>query len=161
MSMRNVLGVLEDEEDRLWGTFAAAVELATRERARLTLVKTYEPPQHYMWCAPFAVGGLFVAPDTDPQVEAGRLLARAAEFVPMDIPVTTMVLGIDAHRELRRLVACGAYDALVADADFMRHSRRLSRECRRDGVETVLVPATPHTGPELAPAARLAPVARG
>ena len=160
MSMRNVLGVLEDPDDRLWSTFAAAVALADAERARLTLVKTYTAGHLCMWCGPFAAGGIYVPPDSeDPQATAGRALARAAEFVPMEIPVTTMVLGLETERELRRLVERGAYDALVASDELWRHSRRLRRECQRDGVEIVGV--TPGPGHE--PGARdlPAPVTTG
>jgi hypothetical protein len=152
MSMRNVLGVLEDQKDRLWSTFEAAVELADTERARLTLVKTYEPPRCYMWCGPFAVGGLCVPPDCEPEVDAGRLLARAAEFVPMEIPVTTMLLGLETQRELRRLVQSGAYDAVVASEPLLRRSRRLRRECRRDCIQTFAVAPTPSQEPGSVPA---------
>ncbi len=152
MSLRNVVGVLEDQEDRLWSSFAAVVALAERERARLTLVKTRELDRHLTWCTPFTAG-VYVPPDTtDPLVRAGRLLARAAEFVPMEIPVTTIVLGIETERELRRLVAGGAYDAVVIDAKRLRRVRRLARECRRDGVTLLGVPATPHRSPDERPA---------
>jgi hypothetical protein len=148
MSMRNVLAVLEDEEDRLWSSFDVAVGLAEREHARLTLVKTSELEHHLIWCAPFNAG-IYVPPDaTDPLVRAGRLLARAAEFVPMTIPVTTIVLGIETERELCRLIASGAFDAVVGDAKRLRHARRLRRECGRDRVELVTVQAVPHRRPE-------------
>ncbi len=144
MSMRNVVGVLEDDPDRLWSTFASAVALAERERARLTLVKTLETGKVYVWCVPFAAGGVYIPPEEDPGVQAGRLLARAAEFVPMEIPVTTQVLGLDTERDLRRLIGSGAYDAMVADERFLRHRRKLRRDCRRAVVEIVGVTATPH-----------------
>jgi hypothetical protein len=140
MSMRNVLGVLEDKSDRLWSTFEAAVALADEQRARLTLVKTRDSRQLGRWCACVGFGGVYVPPEQDdPCVTAGRLLARAAEFVPMQIPVTTLVLGLDTERELRRLVESGAYDAVVATERLLRHARGLRRECRRDCVETVEV----------------------
>ena len=151
MCMRNVLGVLEDGGDRLWSTFEAAVDLADRERARLTLVKTWTPVQYFSWCGPFAVGGLYVPPETEPSVAAERLLARAAEFVPADIPVTTMLLSMETERDLRRLICGGAYDAVVADERFLRHARRLRRERGRDGVETRAVHATAHPQPEARP----------
>jgi hypothetical protein len=147
MSMRNVVGVLEDEPDRLWSTFASAVELADRERARLTLVKTLETGRAYVWCVPFGAGSVYLPPDEDPGVHAGRLLARAAEFVPMEIPVTTLVLGLDTERDLRRLISRGDYDAVVANERFLRHRRKLRRDCRRAVVEIVAVAATVRPDP--------------
>jgi hypothetical protein len=152
MSMRNVVGVLEDRPDRLWSTFSAAVELADDQHARLTLVKTSETSQLYAWCAPLSIGGVCIPPDEDPQLSAGRLLARAAEFVPMEIPLTTLVLGPDTQRDLCRLIEYGCYDALVASERFLRRARKLRRACGHSDIETVGVQATPQRAPERVPA---------
>jgi hypothetical protein len=148
MSMRNVVGVLEDQPDRLWSTFFAAVALADREHARLTLVKTYEPYPTFIWCGAFVA---YIPPAEDAEVRAGRLLARAAEFVPIEIPVTTMVLGLHTERELRRLIQSAGYDALVAEERLLRRSKRLRRDCACAGVETVVVHATAHSEPQAVP----------
>jgi hypothetical protein len=150
MSLRNVVAVLEDRPGRLWSTFSAAVDLADREHARLTLAKTQEPEQRYAWCAPFALGG-YLPPEEDPLVHAGRLLAHAAEFVPMEIPVTTMVLGTDTERELRRLLSCGCHDAVVAGESFLRRARKLRRLCTDSGILTLAVQAAAHAEPEARP----------
>ncbi len=155
MSMRNVVGVLEDRPDRMWSTFHAAVELAGRDHARLTLVKTYETGHLYSWCTPFATS-VYLPLDEDPQVHAGRLLARAAEFVPMEIPVTTMVLGLETERDLRRLLGTGGYGAVVADERFLRRARKLRRECARANIATFGVHALPQREPEARPAPAVA-----
>ncbi len=160
MSMRNVVGVLEDRPSRLWSTFYAAVELADHQHARLTLVKTCTASQLYAWCGPLTVSGLYVPPEEDPQVNAGRLLARAAEFVPMEIPVTTVLLGLDTQKDLCRLIKCGCYDALVADERFLRRARKLRRECGHSDVATLSVHATPHGEPGTTPAAPALSTAR-
>ena len=143
MCMRNVLGVLEDPPERLWSTFTAAVELAAAERARLTLVKTRHSGRLLMWCAPFAVGGLYVPPDEDPALSAGAALARAAACVPADIPVTSFVLGTETQRDLRRLVASGDFDALVASRRLLERARRLVRDCARAQMSCLPAPARP------------------
>jgi hypothetical protein len=144
MSMRNVLAILEDREDRLWSTFDAAVALADREHARLTLAKTRESGRVYILFSPYAVQDLYLPPDSDPAVAAGRLLARAAEFVPGDIPVTTLVLGSDTRRQLSRLVRSGAFDAVVGVDSLFRRAHRLGRELRRQGV--AVIPIRPEPG---------------
>lgn len=94
MCMRNVLAVLEHDDQRLWSTFDAAVQLAEREHARLTVVTGADKPHVYAWCAGFAAGAVYLPLDSDPD-EIARRLARAAEFVrsrsrsrPWSYPVT-------------------------------------------------------------------------
>lgn len=139
MSLHHVLGVLEDREDRLWLAFSGAVRLAEAERARLTLVKTTDPGRIVRWFSPFVLGALYVPGGVDPQTAAAHALARAAEFVPQQVPVTTRLLGQDTQRALQRLVASGAYDALVATAALLSHYSKLTRDLRRLGVRAVAV----------------------
>ena len=137
MCLRNVLCVLEQPEERFWSTFAMAIELAEREHARLTLVTGREPGRAYTWCAGFMVGALYVPPDRDPEQAAAQLLARVAEFVPGDIPVTTMVLSQEPKRDLRRLIRSGAYDALVGDEHLLRRAWLLRGDCQKHEITTV------------------------
>jgi len=150
MCMRNVLALLEHDEERRWSTFQVAVDWAEQEHARLTLVTGVDRPQAYTWCAGFGAGGIYLPPENDPD-EIARRLARAAEFVPADIPVTTMLLSADAERDLKRLIRSGTFDALVADAHRLRHSRRLRRECGLNDVAIIGV----HPRPGSCPNARL------
>lgn len=141
MCMRDVLAVLEDRDDRWRSTLAAAVELAAREGARLTLAKTCQANHMYLWCAAFAVCGACAPVDSDPTVAAAHVLARATEFVPAEIPVTTMVLSSHTKRELRRLTGSGAYDALVAGEHLLGRTSRLRMDCERNGIAMFSVQA--------------------
>lgn len=136
MSMRDVLGVLENAEDQLWATFEAAVDLAAIENARLTLAKTTEAGRTYMWLSPFAIGGAYVPPASNADNEANRLLTQAAERVPEWLPVTTILLGHDSQAALRRLVRCGRYDAVVAGPKLYENCPRFSCDLRRLSVST-------------------------
>src|SRR5579875_3322353 len=128
MSLRDVVAVLEDDDARCWSTFRAAVSLAEGEYARLTLVTTCHTTPLTMWCGPFAPGAVYVPPDAEePEVLAQRRLARAAEFVPMEIPLTTQVLSGDPLRALGQLMCGGRHDALVASGALLRRARRLRR----------------------------------
>ncbi len=79
---------------------AAAISLAEREHARLTLAKTCASARTYVWVTPFAVGGGYVPPALASPDEASRILSAAVERVPESIPVTTLVLGPDTKRAL-------------------------------------------------------------
>lgn len=140
----DVLGVLEDGEARLWSCLESSVELAERERTRLTLAKTTDPGRLVRWLGPFAIGTLYIPGQAD--VEAGHALARAAEFVPQDVPLTTVLLTDDTQRELVRLLRTGRYGALVAGDHLFSHCRKLNRELGRLGIQAVAVsPVTTRT----------------
>jgi hypothetical protein len=135
MSMCNVLGVLDDDEESMWCTLEAAVELADAEHARLTLSKIFEPAgRTYCWLCPFGTGGLYVPPAQDSPEEASRMLARLAQFVPDWIPLTTLVLGANTSGELRKLVRKGQYGAIVAPKSLLSRRGVLSRELRRNEI---------------------------
>ncbi|MFZ0088322.1 MAG: hypothetical protein WAL63_02360 [Solirubrobacteraceae bacterium] len=142
MSARHVLGVLEDDECRLWATFDRAVGLAASERARLTLAKTTNPGRLLRWFAPSALHSMCVsAEELDFCRIAGHTLARAAEFVPGSIPVTTVLLGDDTTSSLATLIRGGTFDAFVATDAVL--TRKLRADLRRLGVRTVVVPRRP------------------
>jgi hypothetical protein len=145
MSMCNVIGVLGDDEDEIWDTFRAAVDLADAERSRLTLAKTCDDGRAYVWVTPFAFGGAYVPPPIDSPETAQRALVRIAESVPNSIPVTTQVLGSNTQASLLTLLRCGHYDAMVASDCLLKHCRRLRRELRRQGIQTVIVSARSST----------------
>jgi hypothetical protein len=139
--MNHVLGVLDDDEQLLERTFECAVGLADRERARLTLVKTTDPGWLMRWFAPAAIQSMMV-PETFLEFEriACNRLARAAEFVPTCVPVTTVVLPRNTTKGLRQLLAKGCYDVLVASVPLLHHCPKLTRELARQEIEVISVP---------------------
>ncbi|HWC86684.1 MAG TPA: hypothetical protein VG388_09095 [Solirubrobacteraceae bacterium] len=149
MSFRHVLGVLENGEDALVSVLTGAVRLAEIERARLTLAKTTDPGRVIRWLRPCAALSMvtpmaeLVSAEADLEEMAGHRLARAAEFVPASIPVTTIVLGPDTARALRALLGSGTYDVMVATAALLARSPRLGRELRRLGVSVLALADSP------------------
>jgi hypothetical protein len=142
--VREVLGVLEDEEYRLSMVCKCSVKLADAERARLTLAKTTNAGRMIRWLAPFAMQSMCPAADgLDLRMAASDTLARAVEFVPASTPVTTLLLGSNTSTALEELLGCGSYDALVTTDVFLSRHRRLRRELPRLGVSSVLVPCRP------------------
>jgi hypothetical protein len=143
-----VLAVLGDAEDELWACLDAAVEVAERDHARLTLAKTTDPGRLVRWLCPFAIGTLYLPGQI--AMEAGHALARAAEFVPQDIPLTTVLLTDATQRDLLRLLRAGRYGAVVASASLLSHCRKLTRQLGRLGVEPVpVVPGATRTRVEI------------
>ncbi len=137
MSMCDVLAVLEDAESQLWKTLEAAVDLAAMENARLTLAKTAAEGLTSMWLSPFAFGGAYLPPLTDPDIEAERLLAKVAESVPVWLPVTTVTLRRDNQESLRRLIRRSRFGAVVAGPKLFKQYPRFARDLRRAGIRTV------------------------
>jgi hypothetical protein len=137
--VNHVLAVLGDEQKDLWMTFDRAVALADAGNARLTLAKTTDPGRVVRWFAPASWSSMMVSP-ADLQFEriAGDMLARAVEFVPVWMPVTTVLLGLPTLRALRDLTRRGRYDALVCGDALLTHSPRLRRDLRRNDVDTVV-----------------------
>ncbi len=138
--MNSVLGILEDDERCLHATFERAVELADRERALLTLAKTTDPGWLMRWFAPAAIPSMMV-PETclDFDRIAGNRLARAVEFVPAWIPVTTVVLPRNTSKGVLGLLRTGCYDGIVASSGLLGQCPRLRRGLIRAGVEIVAV----------------------
>lgn len=144
MCIRQVLGVLEDEECRMWGTLEEAVALADAEQARLTLAKTTDPGWLMRWFAPAALQSMCVSADElDFRTAASHKLARAAEFVPAWIPVTTLVLGENTRSAVIDLLGTGQYDALVGTESLFAQSRRLRCALRRLEVRAVVAGRVP------------------
>ena len=140
MSGHHVLGVLEDERSRLWRTFDCAVGLAGTEHSRLTLAKTSDPGRVMRWFAPAALQSMAISPNDLRFLDiASDTLAMVAEFVPAEIPVTTLTLGQNTLCALIALIDRGAYDVLVA-SDRLLGRRRLRRALARSGLRTCPVP---------------------
>jgi hypothetical protein len=146
-AVNHILSVLEDDEARLQQTFACAVGLADRERARLTLVKTTDPGWLMRWFAPTAIQSMMV-PQCCLEFEemAGHRLAAAVEFVPAQIPVTTAVLSRNTSRGLHQLLRSGRYDVLVVSDVLLHRCPRLARELVAREIAVVSVPLATDRG---------------
>ncbi len=175
MSAHQVLGVLEDDERRLWATLEQAIAVAEAEHARLTLAKTTDPGWLMRWFAPAALNAMCVASgELDFRTTASHKLARAAEFVPGCVPVTTVLLGESTGAALTELIGRGQHDVVVMSDAMHGHCRKLRCALKAHGVRTILVPAlpTPDGGaggtdsspcqePDATPQDSLAPTRRG
>ncbi|MGH2860692.1 MAG: hypothetical protein ACRDLT_04190 [Solirubrobacteraceae bacterium] len=135
----NVLAVLSDGEESMRATFEAAVGLADRANARLTLAKTCDPGRAYVWVAPFAAGAAYLPPELESPDDAARLLSRLAEQVPGSIPLTTLVLGCDPQAPILKLLRERHFGVVVADHYQLSRWRRVRRELQREQVPTVLI----------------------
>jgi hypothetical protein len=144
VSAQHVLGVLEDDERRLWATLEQAIAVAEAEYARLTLAKTTDPGWLLRWFAPAALNAMCLSSEElDFQTTASHKLARAAEFVPGCVPVTTLLLGESTTSALVELIRRGHHDVVVMTDALLAHSRRLRCELRQLGIRTVLVSSRP------------------
>lgn len=141
MSAQQVLAVLEDDEQRLWATLEQAIAVAEVEYARLTLAKTTDPGWLMRWFAPAALNAMCVSSEElDFRTGASHKLARAAEFVPGCVPVTTVLLGESTATALAEILGRGRHDVVVMSDALHAHCRRLRCVLKTHGVRTVLVP---------------------
>jgi hypothetical protein len=148
VSAYHVLGVLEDDDQRLWATLEQAIAVAEAEYARLTLAKTTDPGWLMRWFAPAALNAMCVSSEElDFRTAASHKLARAAEFVPGCVPVTTMLLGDSTATALAELIARGPHDVVVMSDVMHAHCRRLRCALKTHDIRAVLVPSRPGANP--------------
>ena len=146
MSAQHVLGILEDDERRLWTTLEQAIAAAEAEHARLTLAKTTDPGWLLRWFAPAALNAMCLSSEElDLRVAASHKLARAAEFVPGCIPVTTVLLGESTTSALTELIGRGSHDVVVMSDAMHARCRRVRGALKAHGIRTILVPTQPPT----------------
>jgi hypothetical protein len=144
VSAHHVLGVLEDDEWRMWATLEQAIAVAEAEYARLTLAKTTDPGWLMRWFAPAALNAMCVSSEElDFRTMASHKLAHAAEFVPGCVPVTTVLLGESTGTALIELITRGPHDVVVMSDAMHGHCRRLRCALKTHGIRTVLVPSRP------------------
>ena len=142
MSAHHVLGVLEDDERRLWATLEQAIALAATENARLTLAKTTDPGWLMRWFAPAALNAMCLSSEElDFRTAASHKLARAAEFVPGDVPVTTLLLAESTPHAVMELIGRGHHDLVVVSDALLARSRRMRCGLKTLGVQLVAVPS--------------------
>jgi hypothetical protein len=121
MICHNVLAVLGTDERETEAVIANACELAEDAHGTVTLA-ALAGESWWMRCLfALALGAGAYAPKEDLTTLAERHVARAAEFVPTGVSVTTMVVS-----NARRLVESGRYDLLVIGAKQAAR-RRLAR----------------------------------
>lgn len=136
MGVCSVLAVLGND-DQLWTTLDAAVNLADAEHARLTLAMTTGSGEYYMWLSPFAFGGAYLPPPLYGAIEAERLLARAVRLVPAWLPVTTRLVDAPTQNALLEFILRGHHDVLVAGPQLFVRYPTLARDLDRGGVASV------------------------
>jgi hypothetical protein len=133
--------VLESDEERLWAVLDRAVALAEAEGAHLTLAKTSDPGRILRRMGPLVkLPAVISSAKPETQGAAADRLARAAEFVPGSVPMTTLMLAADTRSALGELVCSGPYDVVVATAGLLGRYRKLTRELHRRGVCALGVP---------------------
>jgi len=121
MICHNVLAVLGTNDRETQAVIASASELAEEAHGTLTLAALAGESWWTRCLFALALGAGAYAPKEDLTTLAERHVARAAEFVPTGVSVTTMVV-----TNARRLVESGHYDLLVIGAKQAAR-RRLAR----------------------------------
>jgi hypothetical protein len=121
MICRNILAILSGDDRQVDAVIANATDLAEDSHGTLTLAALTGDSWWMRALAALALGAGAYAPREDLTTEAERTVARAAEFIPTGISVTTLVTN-----DARRLVESGRYDLLVIGAKQVAR-RRLAR----------------------------------
>jgi len=148
-SFRHVVALLDDNDEDSEAVLGRAVELADTERARLTLAQMSDPGWVVRWLSPLApLCRMAPIADPEPEMTAGRRLARLAETVPASIPLCMILLPVDTARGLRQLAVRSPFDLVVVSAAQLAHGLRLGRELRRLEVCTLAVTAAGLGRPE-------------
>ncbi len=135
--MFDVLAVVGEDSPQTQATLCAAVELAERENARLTLARTRVTVGAYAWAMPF--GPAYGDPCVESPEQACLAVARIARGVPPGTPLTTLVLDQTPQKALVKLVAGGNFGAVVAEPRLLTRCRRLRRLLAQMGVLAVPV----------------------
>jgi hypothetical protein len=139
MSMCNVLAVVGEHSPHTAATLKTAVELADRENARLTIVRTCSSNGAYVWVTPFGSGAAYIDPQPESPEQACRAVALIARTVPDWIPVTTLVLDQSTEKGLVKLISDGHFGAVVAEATLFSRCKRLRRLLAQEDVLSVPV----------------------
>jgi hypothetical protein len=118
----SLLAVIGGDTAEADAVLARAAWLAEESHGRLTIAAVAHPGRLTTWLAGLALAVAAVPPCRDElETLAQRRLARAAEFMPETIGVTTMVITEPPRRPVRRLLETGCYDLLVIGAHLAAH----------------------------------------
>jgi nucleotide-binding universal stress UspA family protein len=134
-----LVALLDLDEQAMWSVVDRAIELAEAKRAPLTLAATTGQARVAGWLVPLRLlSRVTPVADADLRLRAANQLARAAEFVPASIPLTTLRLAGDGPGAVRELAQSGSYDLLVIGHQLIARSRRTRRELRRTGLSVLI-----------------------
>jgi hypothetical protein len=137
-----ILAVIGADAAEADAVLERAAELAQEHNGRLTIAAAAHPGRLVTWLSGLAISAAALPPVRDELVTlAERRLARAAEFMPETISLTTLVITEPPRRSVRRLLDSGCYDLLVIGA-HLAAKRALAH---------VPIPALVVPGAELAP----------
>jgi hypothetical protein len=121
-SYHSLLAVVGGDAAEADAVLARAARLAEESHARLTIAAVAHPGRLTMWLAGLAMAVAAVPPCREElETLAQHRLARAAEFMPQAIGLTTMVITEPPRRPIRRLLESGCYDLLVIGAHLAAH----------------------------------------
>jgi hypothetical protein len=114
---RGVLALIADDAAEADAVVERSVRLAEQAHGRLTIAALACPDVRRTWLAGLALMGTCLAPRQSNCVTvAQHRLARVAEFIPVTIGLTTLIIGEPPRAPVRRLLASGRYDLLVIGA---------------------------------------------
>jgi hypothetical protein len=115
--LRGLLAVIGDDAGESEAVVERAAALAGESHSRLAIAAIAHVDSRLNWLAGLALTQSCLGPRRDElETEAQHRLARAAEFIPATVGLTTMVIAEPPRRALRRLLADGQYDLLVIGA---------------------------------------------
>jgi len=107
---RNIL-VSVDGSPHAQRALDEAVDIARAGRGRLTLLTAVNQPP--AWAASSIAAGAAALSALDLEREAVQVMREAAEHVPDDVPVTTLISRRPIRSALMKAARCGDYDLLV------------------------------------------------
>jgi hypothetical protein len=133
MTCHSILAILSTDDVEAEAVLSNAVELAEQEHARLTLAALTGETRTMRWLAALALTASGYGPGLeDLATFAQRRVARAAEFIPTGVSVTTIVV-----TDPRQFLRSGNYDLMVVGA-----KRVTRRGFKRLRIPALVIPTT-------------------
>jgi hypothetical protein len=115
--LRGVLAVIGDDPAESDAVVERAAALSEQSHGRLAIAAIAHLDSRLIWLAGLALTQSCLGPRRDElETQAQHRLARAGQFIPATVGLTTMVMVESPRRALRRLLADGRYDLLVIGA---------------------------------------------
>jgi nucleotide-binding universal stress UspA family protein len=144
---RDVLVVVDATSDAR-EALSQAIDLAQRERSRLTLITVQQRPPA---CAYLGMAAALPLVIPAAQAEARQVMCEALSRVPADVPVTTVIATPPIREALMMQIKRGCHDLVVMGARprprlFGRVGSLSHYLVRRSPVPVLVVHATPPRG---------------